>query len=121
MENKKRMTTQTSGWVSAFKAFLDRRALIMLFLGFSAGIPINRAVDQPRQIYLCELALDFAQKVLGPNGQFVVKVFQGAGFDEFRKQVVDSFDVLKTAKPAASRARSKEVFLVGQGRKKALQ
>jgi len=51
----------------------------------------------------------------------VVKVFQGAGFDEFRKQVVDSFDVLKTAKPAASRARSKEVFLVGQGRKKALQ
>ncbi|MFI7959795.1 hypothetical protein ACFMJB_12270, partial [Acinetobacter baumannii] len=40
MENKKRMTTQTSGWVSAFKAFLDRRALIMLFLGFSAGIPI---------------------------------------------------------------------------------
>lgn len=40
MENKKRMTTQASGWVSAFKAFLDRRALIMLFLGFSAGIPI---------------------------------------------------------------------------------
>ncbi len=66
----------------------------------------NRAVDQ---------------KVLGPNGQFIVKVFQGSGFDEFRKQVVDSFDVLKTAKPAASRARSKEVFLIGQGRKKALQ
>ena len=81
----------------------------------------NRAVDQPRQIYLCELALDFAQKVLGPNGQFIVKVFQGSGFDEFRKQVVDSFDVLKTAKPEASRARSKEVFLIGQGRKKALQ
>lgn len=78
----------------------------------------NRAVDQPRQIYLCELALDFAQKVLGPNGQFVVKVFQGAGFDEFRKQVVDSFDVLKTAKPAASRARSKEVFLVDKGVRK---
>ena len=78
----------------------------------------NKAVDQPRQIYLCELALDFANKVLGPKGQFVVKVFQGIGFDEFRKQVVDSFDVLKTAKPAASRTRSKEVFLIGQGRKK---
>ena len=62
----------------------------------------------------------FCTEVLGPNGQFVVKVFQGTGFDEFRKQVVDTFDVLKTAKPAASRARSKEVFLVGQGRKKAL-
>ncbi len=44
----------------------------------------NKAVDQPRQIYLCELALDFANKVLVPNGQFVVKVFQGTGFDEFR-------------------------------------
>ncbi|KAK0364201.1 hypothetical protein LTR94_011933 [Friedmanniomyces endolithicus] len=76
---------------------------------------------QPRQIYLCELAIDFATKVLGPNGQFVVKVFQGTGFDEFRKQVVDNFDVLKTVKPAASRARSKEVFLVGQGRKKAFK
>ena len=53
---------------------------------------------------------NFYSKVLGPNGRFVVKVFQGAGFDEFRKQVVDSFDVLKTAKPAASQARSKEVF-----------
>ncbi|VDN38334.1 unnamed protein product [Cylicostephanus goldi] len=59
--------------------------------------------------------------VLGPKGQFVVKVFQGSGFDEFRKQVVDSFDVLKTSKPLASRARSKEVFLIGQGRKKALK
>ncbi len=51
----------------------------------------------------------------------MVKVFQGAGFDEFRKQVVDSFDVLKTVKPEASRARSKEVFLIGQGRKKAMR
>jgi 23S rRNA (uridine2552-2'-O)-methyltransferase len=76
----------------------------------------NRAVDQPRQIYLCELGFGFCS-VLGPNGQFVVKVFQGAGFDEFRKQVVDSFDVLKTVKPAASRADLKK-FLVGQGRKK---
>ena len=67
------------------------------------------------------MALDFAQKVLGPNGQFVVKVFQGTGFDEFRKQVVDGFDVLKTIKPAASRARSKEVFLIGPSRKKALR
>lgn len=50
-----------------------------------------------------------------------MKVFQGSGFDEFRKEVVNSFDVLKTIKPAASRARSKEVFLVGQGRKKALK
>ncbi|XID75464.1 23S rRNA (uridine(2552)-2'-O)-methyltransferase RlmE [Alkanindiges sp. WGS2144] len=80
----------------------------------------NTSVDQPRMIYLCELALDFATRVLGVKGQFLVKVFQGEGFDEYRKSVVDTFDVLKTSKPAASRARSKEVYLLGQGRKKSL-
>jgi 23S rRNA (uridine2552-2'-O)-methyltransferase len=77
----------------------------------------NRAVDQPRQIYLCELALDFAQKVLGPNGQFIVKVFQGSGFDEFRKQVVDSFDV-KNSQTCGISCSIKRSFLIGQGRKK---
>ena len=97
---------------------LNGRTVDVVISDMAPNTSGNRAVDQPRQIYLCELALDFANKVLGPKGQFLVKVFQGTGFDEFRKQVVDSFDVLKTAKPAASRARSKEVFLIGQGRKK---
>lgn len=97
---------------------LDGRQVDVVISDMAPNTSGNRAVDQPRQIYLCELALDFAQKVLHKNGQFVVKVFQGDGFDEFRKQVLDSFDVLKTAKPAASRARSKEVFLIGQGRNK---
>lgn len=100
---------------------LDGRQVDVVISDMAPNTSGNRAVDQPRQIYLCELALDFAQKVLHKNGQFVVKVFQGDGFDEFRKQVLDTFDVLKTAKPAASRARSKEVFLVGQGRSKALK
>lgn len=80
----------------------------------------NTAVDQPRMIYLCELALDFATRVLSPKGQFLVKVFQGEGFDEYRKSIVDTFEVLKTSKPDASRARSKEVYLLGQTRKKPL-
>ncbi len=96
---------------------LNGREVDLVISDMAPNTSGNRAVDQPRQIYLCELALDFAQKVLGTHGQMVVKVFQGTGFDEFRKQMVDSFDVLKTAKPAASRARSKEVFLIGQGRK----
>lgn len=100
---------------------LDGRQVDVVISDMAPNTSGNRAVDQPRQIYLCELALDFAQKVLHKNGQFVVKVFQGDGFDEFRKQVLDSFDVLKTAKPAASRARSKEVFLIGQGRNKAFK
>ncbi len=98
---------------------LDGRQVDVVISDMAPNTSGNRAVDQPRQIYLCELALDFAEKVLHKKGQFVVKVFQGDGFDEFRKQVLNSFDVLKTAKPAASRARSKEVFLIGQGRSKA--
>lgn len=99
---------------------LDGRQVDLVISDMAPNTSGNKSVDQPRQIYLCELALDFAQKVLGEKGQMVVKVFQGVGFDEFRKQFVDTFDVLKTAKPAASRARSKEVFLVGQGRRKSL-
>lgn len=100
---------------------LNGRVVDLVISDMAPNTSGNKAVDQPRQIYLCELALDFAQKVLSADGQMVVKVFQGTGFDEFRKQMVDSFDVIKTMKPAASRARSKEVFLIGQGRKKALK
>lgn len=96
---------------------LNGRQVDLVISDMAPNTSGNSAVDQPRQIYLCELALDFAQKVLNKDGKMVVKVFQGTGFDEFRKMMVDSFKVLKTAKPAASRARSKEVFLIGLGRK----
>lgn len=70
--------------------------------------------DQPRAMYLCELALDMAVRVLKPGGSFVVKVFQGEGYDAYRKAVQAHFRVLKTRKPQASRPRSPEVFLVAQ-------
>ena len=73
------------------------------------------AVDQPRAMYLCELALEMAQQVLKKNGDFLVKVFQGEGFDEYRKQIQPSFTKLITRKPDASRARSKEVYLLAKG------
>lgn len=97
---------------------LNGRRVDLVISDMAPNTSGNRAVDQPRQIYLCELALDFAQKVLDEKGQMLVKVFQGTGFDEFRQMMLENFDVLKTAKPAASRARSKEVFLLGIGRKK---
>lgn len=97
---------------------LNGRRVDLVISDMAPNTSGNRAVDQPRQIYLCELALDFAQKVLDEKGQMLVKVFQGTGFDEFRQLMLENFDVLKTAKPAASRARSKEVFLLGIGRKK---
>ncbi|MEH6584963.1 MAG: 23S rRNA (uridine(2552)-2'-O)-methyltransferase RlmE [Halioglobus sp.] len=73
------------------------------------------AVDQPGSMYLVELALDMATRVLAPGGTFVTKVFQGEGFDELLRNTRDSFDKVLTRKPKASRARSREVYLVASG------
>lgn len=72
-------------------------------------------VDQPRAMYLVELALDMACNTLRPQGNFVAKVFQGEGFDAFLKDVRQSFKTVVTRKPSASRARSREVYVVGKG------
>lgn len=70
------------------------------------------AVDQPRMMYLCELAVDFAQAVLGDGGALIMKVFQGEGSQELRADMQTKFSKIKSIKPAASRARSKEMFWV---------
>jgi|TARA_R100000005_G_scaffold71620_1_gene39147 23S rRNA (uridine2552-2'-O)-methyltransferase len=70
------------------------------------------AVDQPRSMYLVELALDMAQQVLAPGGSFVAKVFQGEGFDELYRDIRGAFGKVVTRKPKASRPRSREVYLV---------
>jgi 23S rRNA (uridine2552-2'-O)-methyltransferase len=72
-------------------------------------------VDQPRSMYLCELALDFAREVLKPGGGIVVKVFQGEGFDQYMKGLRASFTRVVTRKPKASRPKSREVYLVATG------
>jgi 23S rRNA (uridine2552-2'-O)-methyltransferase len=71
-------------------------------------------VDQARSIHLCELALDFALQHLKPEGQFVVKVFQGEGFADFRRQMEQAFASVQVRKPKASRDRSAEVYLLGR-------
>lgn len=75
------------------------------------------AIDQPGSMYLCELALDFASQHLSKHGDFLVKVFQGEGFEEFLKAMRAQFNKVITRKPEASRARSREVYLLGRGRK----
>ena len=72
------------------------------------------AMDQPRSMYLVELALDMARSVLSPGGAFVTKIFQGEGFDSFLGDARSSFSRVLTRKPQASRARSKEVYLVAK-------
>ncbi|MGI9274665.1 MAG: 23S rRNA (uridine(2552)-2'-O)-methyltransferase RlmE [Endozoicomonas sp.] len=73
------------------------------------------SVDQPKAMYLAELALDLSRQVLKKNGAFVTKVFQGAGFEEYLKDMRSSFGKVLTRKPQASRARSREVYLLGTG------
>jgi 23S rRNA (uridine2552-2'-O)-methyltransferase len=74
----------------------------------------TRVVDQPRSMYLVELALDLARRVLKPGGHFVCKVFQGEGIDEFVIDTRKSFKRVKVMKPKASLAGSREVYLVAR-------
>ncbi|WP_058521548.1 23S rRNA (uridine(2552)-2'-O)-methyltransferase RlmE [Legionella tucsonensis] len=73
------------------------------------------AIDIPRAMYLVELAFDFAQKMLKPGGSMLIKIFHGVGFDELVKQARSSFEKVVIRKPLASRARSKETYLLAKG------
>lgn len=75
------------------------------------------SVDQANAAYLTELAVDFSLKWLKPNGNFLVKVFIGSGFEEIVKLMRESFEKVVTRKPKASRDRSSEVYLLGLKRK----
>ena len=70
------------------------------------------SVDQPKSMYLAELALDMAIKTLTPNGHFIVKVFQGNDFDDYVQIIRQTFKKISIKKPKASRPRSKEVYLL---------
>ena len=77
-----------------------------------SGVP---EVDQPRSMYLVELATELAERALAPGGAFITKVFQGEGFEPWFRQIRDRFDRVTTRKPAASRPRSREVYIVASG------
>ncbi|MDF0730822.1 23S rRNA (uridine(2552)-2'-O)-methyltransferase RlmE [Pseudomonas entomophila] len=73
------------------------------------------AVDMPRAMFLCELALDLATRVLRPGGDFLIKIFQGEGFDVYLKDVRGKFDKVQMRKPSSSRDRSREQYLLARG------
>lgn len=72
------------------------------------------AIDQPRSLYLAELALDMATRVLKPGGSVLIKTFQGAGFQDLVAAARKRFAKVKFSKPEASRARSPELYLLGR-------
>ncbi|MCG8394289.1 MAG: 23S rRNA (uridine(2552)-2'-O)-methyltransferase RlmE [Pseudomonadales bacterium] len=94
----------------------DRRADLVMS-DMAPNMSGNRGVDQPRAMYLAELALDMAERVLEPEGRFLVKVFQGEGFEEYRRALLQRFNKVVSRKPAASRARSTEVYQLASGLK----
>lgn len=103
---------------SVMQQFLQRVQLSSIDLVISDMAPNFsgvRSVDQPRALYLAELALDFAKKVLKRKGCFIVKTFQGEGFEAFLKELRSLFSKITIRKPSASRGSSAEVYLVAMG------
>ncbi len=102
---------------AVFQQILDatgEQGVDLVMSDIAPNITGTRVVDQPRSMYLVELALDLARRVLKPGGSFVCKVFQGEGIDEFVIDTRKSFKRVKVMKPKASRAGSREVYLVAR-------
>ncbi len=94
---------------------LNGREVNLVMSDLAPNISGMRAVDQPKAMYLAELALDFAQTVLEPGGSLLTKVFQGEGFDPYLKMLRESFNKVVIRKPKASRPKSREVYMLASG------
>ena len=99
------------------EAALNKSQVDLVIADMAPNITGIKDVDQAGAAYLTELALAFSKDWLKPNGNFLVKVFVGAGFDELVKDMRQMFDKVVTRKPKASRDRSSEVYLLGLGKK----
>ena len=96
---------------------IDGKNVDLVMSDMAPNLSGNDTVDQAQSMYLVELALDMCHQVMKPDGKFVVKVFQGEGFDQFMADVKSAFKAVKVRKPESSRARSREVYLVATGYK----
>ncbi|MBS0396385.1 MAG: 23S rRNA methyltransferase, partial [Proteobacteria bacterium] len=106
-----------AGPLQALKDALRGRPVDLVMSDMAPNMSGIDAVDQPRQLYLAELALEFCREVLRPGGTFLAKVFQGAGFDDYLRDVRREFTKVRMKKPPASRARSAEMYLLATGRR----
>ena len=99
------------------EAALNGRAVDLVLSDMAPNISGIAASDQARGMHLAELTLEFCRDHLKPGGDMLVKVFQGSGFVELRKMLAEAFETLQTKKPAASRDRSAETYLLGRGKR----
>ena len=96
---------------------IGNRPVDLVISDMAPNLTGSKAVDQPTSIYLVELAVDLACKVMKPEGVFIAKLFHGEGFDEFVRHVRTLFDRVSMRKPDASRSKSREVYMVAKGLK----
>lgn len=96
---------------------LNGKAVDLVISDMAPNISGVGLSDQAKSMHLVELALDFAVNHLKPEGSFLVKVFQGVGFEEFMREMRAHFNQVLTRKPKASRDRSSEIYLLGKGLK----
>lgn len=96
---------------------LEGRPVDLVLSDMAPNMSGNRVVDQARGMHLAELALDTAQEILKPGGDFVTKLFQGPDVDDYVHSARGLFVQVSVRKPKASRDRSPEVYLVGRERK----
>ena len=94
---------------------LNNEPVHLLLSDMAPNMSGSREMDQPRAIYLGELALDAADAILVKGGTFLIKMFQGAGFDDYYDQVRQRFSNVVIRKPKASRPRSNEVYILAKG------
>ena len=94
------------------RALLPERGVDIVLSDMAPNLSGVDVIDQPRSMYLAELALDMATRVLKPGGDALIKVFQGAGFQELVQGARGHFGRVRLVKPQASRSRSPEIYLL---------
>ena len=96
---------------------LDGRDVDIVMSDMAPNMSGNKGVDIPRAMYLVELCVDLADQVLKKDGDLLMKVFQGEGYNELITNLKSKYTKVITRKPLASRARSKEIYLLARGKK----
>ena len=103
------------GVLSTLETMLDGDAVDLVLSDMAPNMSGVDAVDQARAMHLAELAMEFADRHLKPGGDFLIKLFQGVGFDDYVRELRKRYRKVAIRKPAASRRRSSEVYALAQG------